>query len=330
MSLTDTLRRCALFAHFTDDQLAELATCASRSHFPEGVRVLRHGDPTQDAYVIETGRVHIQRQTSYGEFLLAQLEDGDLFGETTFVDRGERTGDAVAVTDCDLLTLNPVAVTALTERDPQIHLALYWTFWKSLSSKLRQTNERLSRFFSETGRPPGGGEAAERPEGEAVRVAMSDKRKVFEEQRLSNLEINFLTSLSRERKFSGGEVIFREGDSGEEMYVVLDGRVMISKYIPGAGEEALAFLERGAYFGEMGLIDQEPRSADAKADSRGAVVLEIPRDVLEGILDIKKVSSLRLLQVLCALVARRLRELDEKIVGWFILSGGQGGDLGKV
>ena len=50
------------------------------------------------------------------------------------------------------------------------------------------------------------------------------------------------------------------------MYVVLEGRIMISKYIPGAGEEALAFLERGDYFGEMALIENQPRSADAKSD----------------------------------------------------------------
>ena len=119
-------------------------------------------------------------------------------------------------------------------------------------------------------------------------------------------------------------MIFREGESGHEMYVVLEGRVMISKYIPGAGEEALAFLERGGYFGEMALIDNEPRSADAKAHEGGAVVLVIPREVLEGILDIHKLSSIRLLTILCNLVASRLRELDDKIIGWFIIAGGSG------
>lgn len=52
------------------------------------------------------------------------------------------------------------------------------------------------------------------------------------------------------------------------------------------------------------------------------MVLAIPRDVLEGILDIDKVTSKRMLTILCSLIAKRLRALDEKIVGWFILSGG--------
>lgn len=327
MTVIDTLRACDLFDHFSDEELAKLADCAARNHYPAGVRVLHHGDPTKDAYLIESGVVRIQRDTSYGVFQLAELTTHDLFGEATFLDGSERSGDAVAVDDCDLLSLNPLAVWALTESEPRIHLALHWTFWKSLSLKLRRTNERLTRFFSETGASPSLGETPAEEPTEDFRVEMTDKRKVFEEQRLSGLEINFLTSLSRERRLGAHEVIFRDGDRGEEMYVVLEGRVMISKFIPGAGEEALAFLERGDYFGEMALIDHEPRSADAKADAGGAVVLAIPRDVLKGILDIDKVSSLRLLKLLCTLIARRLRELDEKIVGWFIISGGQGGDL---
>lgn len=327
MTLIDTLRDCELFAHFSDGQIASLADCTARNHYPEGVKVVRHGDPTKDAYIVGSGSVFIQRDTPYGVFQLARLEAGELFGEATFVDGSERSGDAVAATDVDLLTLNPLAVRALTDRDPRLNLALYWSFWKSLSSKLRSTNERLTRFFSETGGSPALGDAPKAEPAENFRVEMTDKRKVFEEQKLSGLEINFLTSLSKERRLAPNETIFRDGDPGDEMFIVLEGRVMISKFIPGAGEEALAFLERGDYFGEMGLIEQKPRSADAKADAKGAVVLAIPRHVLEGILDIEKVSSLRLLTLLCSLIARRLRELDEKIVGWFIIAGGQGGNL---
>jgi CRP-like cAMP-binding protein len=324
LGIENLLRRWEIFSHFTDEQLAQLAQCTSRSRLPAGTFIVREGEETLDAYLIESGGVRIQRKTPYGLFSLAALQPGTLFGETAFVDRVPRSGDAVTTAETELIVLNPVALSALMERDPRFKLALYWTFWKSLSSKLRQTNHNLSFFFSETGKPADDQPMAPLEPGGEIRVELASKRKLFQEQKLSNLEINFLSSLSKERKYGPNQAIFREGEMGNEMFVVLEGRVMISKYIPGAGEEALAFLERGGYFGEMALIDNEPRSADAKAHEGGAVVLAISREVLEGILDIHKISSIRLLTILCNLVASRLRELDDKIIGWFIIAGGSG------
>jgi len=313
-----------VFAHFSDEQLVQLAQCATLERFPAGTHVVKEGEETHDAYLIESGGVRIQRKTPYGHFSLAALEPGALFGETSFVDRVPRSGDAVTTSETGLIALNPESLSALMERDQRFKLALYWTFWKSLSSKLRQTNDNLTQFFSETGRPPASEPTAAGEAAAEFRVDLASKRKLFQEQKLSSLEINFLSSLSKERKYGPLQVIFREGEMGNEMYVLLEGRVMISKFIPGAGEEALAFLERGGYFGEMALIDNRPRSADAKAHEGGAVVLVISREVLEGILDINKISSIRLLTILCNLVASRLRELDDKIIGWFIIAGGSG------
>ena len=324
MGLENLLRRWEIFSHFSDEQLALLAECASRNRYPTGTTVVKEGEETQETYMIESGGVRIQRRTPYGHFSLAALGPGTLFGETAFVDRVPRSGDAVTTDETELVTLDPAALSRHAEADARFKLALYWAFWKSLSSKLRQTNDNLTQFFSETGKPASTQPASPREPAEEYRVDLASKRKLFQEQKLSTMEINFLTTLSKERKYGANQVIFREGEMGNEMYVVLEGRVMISKYIPGAGEEALAFLERGGYFGEMALIDNQPRSADAKAHEDGAVVLVISREVLEGILDIHKVSSIRLLTILCNLVASRLRELDDKIIGWFILAGGTG------
>lgn len=324
MGLENLLRRWEIFSHFSDEQLTLLAQCATRNRYPAGTAVVKEGEETQEAYLIESGGVRIQRRTPYGHFSLAALGPGVLFGETSFVDRVPRSGDAVTTGETELIALDPVALSNLAESDARFKLALYWAFWKSLSSKLRQTNDNLTQFFSETGKPASAQPASPREPAGEYRVDLASKRKLFQEQKLSTMEINFLTTLSKERKYGPNQVIFREGEMGNEMYVLLEGRVMISKYIPGAGEEALAFLERGGYFGEMALIDNEPRSADAKAHENGAVVLVISREVLEGILDIHKVSSIRLLTILCNLVASRLRELDDKIIGWFIIAGGTG------
>ena len=324
MSTQDLLREWDIFSHFTPEQLAQLGECAAQVHYPPKAIVLREGESTFDIYFIHSGSVRIQRKTPYGKFALASLGPGILFGETSFIDRGPRTGDAVTAAESELLIFDPAALQDFLERDQRFQLALYWAFWKSLSRKLRQTNENLTQFFSETRKP-----VAEEPithfqPGGDIHVDLAAKRKLFAEQKLSNLEINFLTTLSKEKQFPAHQVIFREGETAHEMYVVLEGKVMISKFIPGAGEEALAFIERGGYFGEMALIDNAPRSADAKAYAEGAVVLAIPREVLEGILDINRISSLRLLTILCHLVASRLRELDDKVITWFILAGGSG------
>jgi CRP-like cAMP-binding protein len=326
LDIADRLRGWESFSHFSPEQLELLASHTARCRYAPGEEVMRQGGSGREAYAIEDGAVRIQRETPYGVFTLATLEAGELFGEAAFVDHGTRSGDAIAEGETELLAFRPEALAGLMETDPRMAVALYWAFWKSLSNKLRLTNEGLTRFFSESGRPPAhspypsGGSAID------FRIDLGAKRKLFEEQRLSGLEINFLSSLSQEVKLRPGEVLFREGEPGDRLYVVLEGRVMISKYIPGAGEEALAFLERGDYFGEMALIDKQPRSADAKAHTGGAVVLAIPAEVLEGILDIRKLSSLRLLRLLCSLVARRRRELDDKLAGRFILAGGHAGE----
>ncbi|NJL26363.1 MAG: cyclic nucleotide-binding domain-containing protein [Thermoanaerobaculia bacterium] len=327
MSNFDRLRQFETLAHFSDEQVFLLADHFSQVSYPDDTVVLRAGDSSRDVYLVDHGDVEIRRNTPYGLYTLAKVPIGDFFGETSFIDQNVRSGDAVAVRGVSLFPLGYAELQQLLEREQRLSLALHWAFWKSLSKKLRQTNERLARFFSKSSpyQPP---DLAAKPQTGEFYVGLDVKRDLFREQKLSNMEINFLASLSKEKRLAPGEVLFHEGEEGDRMYIVLEGKIMISKEITGAGEEALAFLERGDYFGEMALIDREPRSAQAKAHDNGAVVLGISREVLEGLLDIQKVSSLRLLRLLCQMIAKRLREVDEKLVGWFIFSAGSGSSLG--
>lgn len=323
MDLFEALRATPTFAHFSDTDLAALAGSVRPLQVPAGAEIVHQNEQTHDAYLILRGRVRIERDTTYGRYPLAVLEPGDLFGEASFIDQLGRSGDALASHQTDLVVLSASALAPVLESNQNLSLALHWAFWKSLSAKLRRANQHLVRFFSSGSPPAPATQPHDRSATGSFQIDLAAKRQLFEEQTLTPMEINFLSTLSKAKRLEPGEIVFREGEPGDRMYVVLEGRVMISKHIPGAGEEALAFVERGDYFGEMALIDNEPRSADATAHEGGAVVLSIPREVVEGILDIRKVSSLRLLRILCSLVAKRLREIDEKIVGWFMLSGGR-------
>src|ERR1700730_4993856 len=66
-------------------------------------------------------------------------------------------------------------------------------------------------------------------------------------------------------QLGAGEVIFREGDPGDLMYLVGEGSVKISKSGRGGQQETLGFIQSGNFFGEMALLDGEPRSAMATA-----------------------------------------------------------------
>ena len=328
MDAFDRLRQFQILSHFSDPQVDQLTRCTSRVTFNDGSHVLKEGDDSRDIYFVDTGNIEIRRDTPYGMYTLANLTSGDVFGEAAFIDENARSGDAVSRSESVLFPVSIPSLTPLLNEDQKFTLALYWALWKSLSQKLRKTNQALAHFFSKTGANESRREIQKSSSGDDHHVGVGAKRELFREQKgLSPLEINFLATLSKEMKFGPNEDIFQEGEEGDHLYVVLDGQVMICKEIVGAGEEALAFLERGDYFGEMALIDRQPRSADAKAHSEGAVVLAISSEVLEGILDIQKVSSLRLLRLLSRLIAKRLREIDDKLVGWYIFNAGSGESL---
>jgi CRP-like cAMP-binding protein len=94
------------------------------------------------------------------------------------------------------------------------------------------------------------------------------------------------------------------------------------KNIPGIGEEALAILEKGDFFGEMALVDNEPRSAEAKAHVNGTTVLTISRGVLNEILSVDVESAYQFLSILCRILTQRLREINLKIIQWRLMAGG--------
>lgn len=328
MDLFDQLRRFEILSHLDGEQLDLLAQCTGRIGYRPGDKVVEESNESRDFYFVDHGVVKIQRTTPYGDYVLAHLGVGEVFGEISFIDSGPRSGDVIADGDSAILTVRAQDLDACLDQNPRFAMVLYWSLWKSLSQKLRKSNDVVARFFDEN-REVRPNQAVEPKEADDFKIGVSAKRDLFREQTLSPMEINFLATLSKEKKYEPGEYIFRDGEEGHHLFIVLDGRVMIAKDVAGAGEEALAFLGRGEYFGEMALIDREPRSASAKAHEDGAVVLTISREVLEGILDIQKVSSLRLLKLLCGLIAKRLREIDDKLVSWFIFdTAGSGGSLG--
>jgi CRP/FNR family cyclic AMP-dependent transcriptional regulator len=82
---------------------------------------------------------------------------------------------------------------------------------------------------------------------------------------LSDEVLDHLARTLRPLRFSAGDTIFREGDSAHEMYVVLEGEVEVVKRSRKARDHRVAMLGPTDCFGEMSIIDVQPRSATVRA-----------------------------------------------------------------
>jgi CRP-like cAMP-binding protein len=317
------LRRLSVFQHMKDEQIFRLSKFARVEGYATTDYVFREEDRSMDFYVVKDGRIEIRKDTPFGPQILGSLDSDTIFGEMNFIDRTHRSSDALAVEPSACYTFSFSALDQLMDEDKELAVGLHWAFWRSLTEKVRDANEQLKLFFQEDAKK---GQGRKRVDGkremQQITVKSEDKVDLFRERGLSAAEMKLLATFSTEERFREGSMIFREGDKGEKLYIVLDGRVRISKFIPGVGEEALAVLDRGDFFGEMALIDEKPRSADAKAHEGDATVLSIDRATLNEILSMDPHASLQFLTLLCRMISRRLREINDKIVQWKYMSGG--------
>ena len=140
---------------------------------------------------------------------------------------------------------------------------------------------------------------------------------------LSAEQLSSIAGIASPRTLREGETVFREGDPGEEMYVVVEGAIRISKEIPGAGEEALTLLGPGDAFGEMAVLDDAPRSADAVAHTACSLVA-VRRDDLDRIMFLDKDLAYALLWAFVRTLSARLRETSEKLRSFFAFAGPAG------
>jgi CRP/FNR family cyclic AMP-dependent transcriptional regulator len=124
--------------------------------------------------------------------------------------------------------------------------------------------------------------------------------------------IDQIATIATERRLKLGDCIFREGDPGDKLYLVIEGKVRISRTVPGMGEEALAILGPGEAFGEMSLIDDFPRSADALVHE-SCRLLEISREAMEDLLFLHKELAYEILWNFVKILSGRLREADDKV-----------------
>ncbi|HSF17875.1 MAG TPA: cyclic nucleotide-binding domain-containing protein [Vicinamibacteria bacterium] len=196
--------------------------------------IYRQGEPGGCMYLLHSGKLEIVREQGGEERRLAILAGGSFFGETALLGELPRNATARLLEPSVLYDLKRTSLLARIHEEPSMAFRLV---------------EHLARRVGEV-------EAAL---VSAVRV----KPKAWEPVRPASAlgphpATPVVAAGQMGRRFEPGEVIYRQGDRGDCMYILLSGEVELTRRA-GGQEYLLALLGPGEYFGEMALFHQEIR-----------------------------------------------------------------------
>src|SRR6184192_2601697 len=129
--------------------------------------------------------------------------------------------------------------------------------------------------------------------------------------RLSNRQLKSVSDIMFERKYDANESIFEEGQPGAALFLILDGKVAVEIFRE-MSTTRLAVLEKGAFFGEMALLDDTPRSATARALEQTRT-LALYRNDLRGLMDRHARTACQIYRSLASMIGDRLRSTNELV-----------------
>ncbi len=225
----DSLKQVLLSLGFTDDQNASLSNLAQEMeilNFNPGDVLMREGDPGDSLYLVLYGTVDVNAQNRF----LARLGSGEMIGELSLL-----TGEPRSAT---VSAIEPVRVARLSR-------GRFEGWAESLPDAARQLSAiMLERLYK-------------------VRLAFALHRNEL----FAALEPAVLRDLESELKLvtlASGQVLYHEGDPGDTLAVVVDGRLRVSA-ANLQGEEYQAEVGRGETVGEMALVTGQLRSATVTA-----------------------------------------------------------------
>ena len=129
-----------LLGKLSSDEIDTLIHYARVEHYPAGHEIYAKGSPGHSMMAVLRGTLKMTCVSIDGkEIVLNIIEPGEIFGEIAMLDGGERSADAVAMTDCELLVLNRRDFMPILERRADICLILL----RILCERLRQTSEQV-------------------------------------------------------------------------------------------------------------------------------------------------------------------------------------------
>ena len=210
---------------------------------------------------------------------IGKIDQGQIFGEMASISQAPRSATAVAKTSCRVISVDEKQFQKAIQKAPDFALMLM----SIVINRLRQVITELS------------GNSALADE------ATLSKRSVFDKKMLAEIATEFEGNPPQHAPKN--KVVMKEGDVGAFMYVVLEGRILVT-----IKNRPVERLVAGGVLGEMALVDQSPRIASAMAEE-DASLLAINRKDFLALIKSKPDFSLSLLKGL----AERLKQMNAQL-----------------
>ncbi|HET9552127.1 MAG TPA: cyclic nucleotide-binding domain-containing protein, partial [Anaeromyxobacteraceae bacterium] len=237
-----------------------------------GEPIVEEGEAGTAFYVVATGRVAVTKRDEAGEpVALAHLGEGEFFGEMALLSGAPRAATVAAEGEVEVLELPAAVLQALAGRHP--HVA-----------------GSLRRFY--------------RQRLLANAMAVSPVFRPFGREERKRLVERF-----RARDVAAGEVILREGEPSDGLYVILDGAVDVQKRKDGTTAQ-VGRLHEGDLFGEVSCLRKTPATATVTA-RRAGTVLRLPRSDFDALVT----GYPQILELLSSLSEERLEAQDAILSG---------------
>ena len=238
------IRAVPIFASLSDEQLEEILAAPDNEigEYATLAQIIEENEIGNCMYIILEGLVDVRIKAVGGrEITIATLKEGEFFGEQALLPgaSGRRNASVKAIRDCKLFKI--------TKKDVDLGLA---------------ENVEL---------PPIEPQSKEIPHSERAKMLIRSVR-LF--RALSEKDLNNLENWTEIVEFEPGEMILREGEEGDFMYIVLDGSVEVFVADEDGKIVILAELVKGNYFGEQALLPQGTgkRNANARANHRATLI----------------------------------------------------------
>lgn len=280
-------------------------------YFGKGEIVFNEGDEGNSFFQVLDGKAGVYvNYKKENEIKLTDVVAGQYFGELAVIESTPRSTTVVSESGVNVIEISGTSLSEYFSEQPDKIIAIInnigdrirdlsneYSEAKSVLKSIEEnsadkSNESFIKKIQKYINHYKASVNLYKPSVEATR----DENSIFDEKACNNMEV-----------YTKNTIIFKQGEAGNCMYAVHGGRVSIYSDYGTVNQQKLTDLVSGEFFGEMGMLSQEVRSATAVADEDGTYVEIITEDGLENLFK----TNPREVDNILRHISRRLRKLTD-------------------